>query len=151
MSLTIRANIFTKTFLFLFVLMQSSYSFAQADENLDMFVSDTKNDLLVVVGAGLAGAVLGLSTLSFVEEPKDHTDNIITGASIGIIAGVIVVAMNQAQKTQNMMYPGEEEYGLNDDYRGFGTKSRGQWHRQVFGEKVSRSSSPYQLGFNLNF
>lgn len=140
-----------KSLLCAFVFSQSAASYAQADENLDMFVSDTKNDLLVVVGAGLAGAILGLSTLSFVEEPKDHTDNIITGASIGIIAGVIFVAMNQAQKTQNMMYPGEEEYGLKDDYRGFGTKSRGQWHHQVHGEKLARSSSPYQLGFNLNF
>ncbi len=144
-------HIMKKFVLVAFILVHSAASFGQVDENLDMLVNDTKSDLLIVVGAGLAGAVLGLSTLSFVEEPKDHTDNIITGASIGIIAGVIVVAMNQAQKTQNMMYPGEEEYGLNEDVKGFGTESRGLWHAQEYGEKVARDMSPYQLGFNLKF
>lgn len=65
---------------------------------------ETKNDLLAVVAGGVAGAILGLSTLSFVEEPKEHTRNILIGASIGIIAGVGYVGYKQANKSREMLY-----------------------------------------------
>jgi hypothetical protein len=56
----------------------------------------TKNDLVVIGVAGTAGAVLGLSTLSFTDKPSDHLDNIYTGAALGVIAGVLYVAYEQA-------------------------------------------------------
>ena len=102
-----------------FLMTISPKSFAQ-DGDIDGLVDDTKNDLLIVVGGGLAGAVLGLSTLSFVEEPKEHTRNIIVGASIGIIAGVGYVAFSQATKSQQMIY-GE---GTQEASSTFSTKDR---------------------------
>ena len=123
------------------------------DGNLDGLVNDTKNDFLVVVGGGLAGAILGLSTLSFVEEPKEHTRNILVGASIGIIAGVGYVAFSQATRTQDMIYGGD---AVGASYQGnikdFGTTARSSWH----GENIARTApefelSPFQLGFSSNF
>ena len=67
-------------------------------------LESTKGDILIVTGAGLGGAILGLSTLSFVEEPKKHTRNIIVGAAIGIMAGVGIVAYMQASKSTELFY-----------------------------------------------
>ncbi len=132
---------------------QDAYS---QDENLDSLVGDTKNDLMIVVGGGLAGAVLGLSTLSFVEEPKEHTRNIVVGASIGIIAGVAVVAFSQATKTQDLIYGSEGEDGYPDDAsykdpKEFNTYARNDWHYENINNSYSPIISPYNIGYNLKF
>ncbi len=72
---------------------EPNYQNQQYQPNL---VDQSKNDFMIVLAAGGAGAVLGLSTLSFVSEPDDHYDNILTGGAIGIIAGVLYVAYRQA-------------------------------------------------------
>lgn len=64
----------------------------------DDIIKSTQNDILLVAGAGAAGAVLGLSTLSFVKRPSKHLANIWTGAAIGVIVGVVFVAYNSAQR-----------------------------------------------------
>lgn len=64
----------------------------------DDIIKSTQNDILLVAGAGAAGAVLGLSTLSFVKRPSKHLANIWTGAAIGVIIGVVFVAYNSAQR-----------------------------------------------------
>jgi len=143
---------FKKLSLSLFIFLFSLNSFAQAQgggEGIDDLVNDTKSDLLVVVGGGLAGAILGLSTLSFVEEPKEHTRNIIVGASIGIIAGVAFVAFSQANKTQTMLYSdGEAAYESSDK---FNTYARLSWHDENISDYHHTIVSPYQLGMNLKF
>lgn len=70
-------------------------SSAQAEED---FIKSTQNDIMLVAGAGAAGAILGLSTLSFVDKPSKHLSNIWTGAAVGVIVGVVFVAYNSAQK-----------------------------------------------------
>ena len=127
-------------------------SFAQ-DENLDALVNDTKNDLMLVVGGGLAGAILGLSTLSFVDEPKDHTRNIVVGASIGIIVGVGVVAFSQATKSRDMIYnTGEEPAGASvQSGKHFGTLARNNWHDQVISQQSQMINSPYGVGYSFKF
>jgi hypothetical protein len=62
---------------------------------------ESVKDISVVLGAGAAGAILGLSTLSFVEEPKEHTKNIAIGGAIGIVIGVGMVMFGQATKSQS--------------------------------------------------
>lgn len=136
-------------FISLILILTGSTSVG-AQENLDNLVDETKSDLLTVVGGGLAGAVLGLSTLSFVEEPKDHTNNIVVGASIGIITGVIVVALSQANKSRDMIY-GEEGYGFINDSKSFGTFSRYEWHNEEFASKVSRFPTPSRLDYHFKF
>ena len=126
--------------------------FAQSGGELDELVSGTKNDLLVVVGGGLAGAVLGLSTLSFVEEPKKHTRNIIVGASIGIIIGVAYVAMSQATRSQEMIYgDGGEQASLTEDRKGFSTYSRFDWHDEEVANNTVAINQISQIGYQFNF
>ena len=90
-------------------------AFAQSDEDI---IKSTQNDIILVGVAGAAGAVLGLSTLSFVDEPSDSISNIWTGAAVGVIAGVIFVAYNSAQKNQ-------EDLEGSVDFR---TSERVAWH-----------------------
>ncbi|EQC49067.1 hypothetical protein M899_2740, partial [Bacteriovorax sp. BSW11_IV] len=91
-----------KSFIFKFLLLLSlvtNGAFAQDDGDI---VKDSLRDISVVAGTGLGGAILGLSTLSFVEEPKEHLDNILVGGSIGIIVGVAIVAWSQATKSKGL-------------------------------------------------
>jgi hypothetical protein len=127
----------------------SNNAFAQSGGEMDELVSGTKNDLLVVVGGGLAGAVLGLSTLSFVEEPKKHTRNIIVGASIGIIIGVAYVAMSQATRSQEMIYG--EQASLSEDRKGFSTYSRSDWHGEEVAYNTVTSNQISQIGYQFKF
>lgn len=97
-----------------FVLL--SPAFAQDEED---FIKSTQNDLILVGAAGVGGAILGLSTLSFVDKPSEHVSNIWTGAAIGVIAGVIFVAYNSAQK-------GSEDLQSSSE---FNSHERVAWHQ----------------------
>lgn len=68
---------------------------------------DSMDDLSMITGFGVGGAVLGLSTLSFSEHPEKSLNNILVGASLGIIVGVGVVAWNQATKTHDTIMTSE--------------------------------------------
>lgn len=103
-------------------LLLSTVAFGQ--ENEDDIIKNTQNDILLVAGAGAAGAILGLSTLSFVDKPSKHVSNIWTGAAIGVIAGVIWVAYNSAQRGQEDLQS-EEEASLD-----FNSHERFAWHRE---------------------
>ncbi|MBX3039876.1 MAG: hypothetical protein KF789_04095 [Bdellovibrionaceae bacterium] len=46
-----------------------------------------KRGAAIVMFSGLAGGVLGLSTLSFYGNPEEHTENVTTGALIGMLGG----------------------------------------------------------------
>jgi len=89
------------SFLLLVSFALPHQAYAQDAQSEKSFADEGMDDLMVVLGIGAGGALLGLSTLSFVKEPKEHTDKIITGAAVGIIIGVIVVAVGQADKAQN--------------------------------------------------
>ncbi len=133
----------------LLIFVQTSFVHAQ-DEDLDALVNDTKSDLLMVVGAGLAGAILGLSTLSFVDEPKEHTQNIIMGASLGIIVGVGYVAFSQANKSKEMIYPAQME----DEYVSMpmmGTRDRVAWHYAEHLQNKVPTNKINALQYNLTF
>ncbi len=95
---------------------------AQDEAAGDDIIKSTQSDLLVVAAAGAGGAVLGLSTLSFYDKPSKHISNVWMGAAVGIIAGVIIVGIGHAQKTQDDMV---EEASLD-----FDTRERGLWHER---------------------
>ena len=105
-------------FYFLFASTIVNPAFAQESE--DDLIKNTQNDIMIVGAAGAAGAVLGLSTLSFVDKPSKHVSNIWTGAALGIIAGVIFVAYNSAQK-------GSEDLQSSSE---FNSSERVAWHDQ---------------------
>lgn len=104
-------------FLVLLVLSLSFSSQSLAQTGSDP-LEQHHGDLLMVVGAGVGGAVLGLSTLSFYDTPSKNVSNIWTGAAIGIIAGVIFVVISHAQKTHT-------EFSATKD---FTTSDRFAWH-----------------------
>jgi hypothetical protein len=56
-------------------------------QNEPGITSGPRKQLAVIVFAGLAGAILGLSTLSFYARPQDHLSNIAVGFAVGIIIG----------------------------------------------------------------
>lgn len=51
--------------------------------------SGTRKQIATIVYSGLAGAVLGLSTLSFYGRPQDRLSNIAVGMALGIIVGAV--------------------------------------------------------------
>ena len=85
-------------------------------------IKESIGDLTLVAFSGVGGAVLGLSTLSFVDEPSKHLDNIVVGGAIGIIVGVGIVAYIQAVKSTD----GYDEAVANDPID-FDTVSRRLW------------------------
>lgn len=117
-------------------------SVAQAQsEGEDDLIKNTQQDIALVGFAGLGGAVLGLSTLSFVDKPSKHIYNVWTGAALGLIAGVIIVAYNSAQK-------GSEELQASKD---FNSLERFAWHSQnhenLTSPVVPFSTEIWQLSF----
>ncbi len=101
-----------------FQILTLNLAFGQSEDD---FVKKTQNDVLLVAAAGAGGAILGLSTLSFYDKPSKHIANVWTGAAIGVIAGVIFVAYNSAQK-------GSEDLVSQHSSEEFSTSERAGWH-----------------------
>jgi bacteriorhodopsin len=136
-----------KWFLFFFLvnwmILGQNLGFSQ--NRLEYFgnkdiAAQTKNDFLVVMAAGVGGAVLGLSTLSFASEPEDNYGNILTGGAIGIIAGVIYVAYRQAYGPNEFEAPAHEVRTINDRTYGFFNY-----------ERPVNKFSPYSINFTTSF
>lgn len=102
--------------------LTTAVAFAQGNSEDDI-IKNTQNDIILVAGAGAAGAVLGLSTLSFVDKPSRHISNIWTGAAIGVIAGVIWVAYNSAAR-------GAEDLESEEASLDFNSGERVAWHQK---------------------
>ncbi len=71
-------------------------------------VGGPRRQLGTIIYAGLGGAVLGLSTLSFYGRPQDKLANIAIGFAVGVIAGTAAVTYTAATNP-------DEFYGYSDD------------------------------------
>lgn len=60
---------------------------ARQDKAGQSTTSGPRKHLTTIVMAGLVGAILGLSTLSFYGRPQDKLSNIAAGFAVGIIIG----------------------------------------------------------------
>lgn len=113
-------------------------AFAQDSDDI---VKNTQNDIMLVAVAGGAGAILGLSTLSFVNKPSKHISNVWTGAALGVIAGVIFVAYNSAQKGSEDLMSSKE----------FSSSERVAWHdkntQNLTSQRVQFGTQFWQLSF----
>jgi len=118
-------------------LVVAQNSFAQEGDGGDVF-SQSTDDMFIVLGSAGAGAVLGLSTLSFVDVPGDHLKNIIVGAAIGTIIGVGVVAFQQAGKSRQYYEGAEGQASLE-----FSTKDRYAWHQKNYYQNKPKSEITY--------
>jgi hypothetical protein len=98
----------------------------------------------MVGAAGVGGAIIGLSTLSFYEQPSDHVANIWTGAAIGVIAGVIWVAYSSAASNSEHL---TSQISSPD----FKTSERVKWHQDqmklLSSQKVQFGTEIYSLSF----
>jgi hypothetical protein len=77
------------------------------------FVQESLDDVGLITATGLGGALIGLSTLSFKKNPREHLRHILVGGSIGIIVGVAIVAWTKASKSH--MYE-EDEIALRGNF-----------------------------------
>lgn len=85
-----------------------------------------RRHLANIVFAGLAGAVLGLSTLSFYGRPQDRLSNIAVGFAIGVIGGTAYTTYKAAAAPR--------------DFYGFDREPE-LW-------KVARESRPTEVGLD---
>jgi hypothetical protein len=92
-------------------------------------IKDSLEDLTVIMTAGLGGAIIGLSTLSFAEEPKKHFKNVIVGGAVGVIVGVGIVVYRQASKSRDV-YEKNDEAAIPSPQ--FDTPERLAWHQENF-------------------
>lgn len=91
---------------FLFIILAVSFlhmpSYAQSNSSN---IKSVRRGIATVMFASLAGAVLGLSTLSFYGEPQEHISNIWLGMGIGAIAGGILVINQNSKSYSEMNWP----------------------------------------------
>lgn len=88
------------------VVSISPVAFAAGPDKAGQSVSSgPRKHLANIVFAGLAGAVLGLSTLSFYGRPQDRLSNIAVGFAIGVIGGTMYSTYKAAAEPR-------EFYGL---------------------------------------
>jgi hypothetical protein len=119
-------------------LLKSAMAQNGADEEI---LIKTQNDLMLIGAAGAGGAILGLSTLSFVEMPSKQIYNIWAGAAIGVIVGVVYVAYNSAQS-------GSEDLQSSQEFNSF---ERFAWHaKNTEIQNLPQAQFAGQL-FQLNF
>jgi hypothetical protein len=73
------------------------FSFQALPAQAQSSTTHIKRNMAAIMFAGLGGAVLGASTLSFYGSPSDHTGNIWMGLGVGLIAGATYVIYREAQ------------------------------------------------------
>lgn len=131
--------------LILMMILSINIAWGQANNQSSM-AEESIRDISTVAAIGAVGAVLGLSTLSFVEEPKDHLKNVLIGGSIGIIIGVGVVAFKQATLSKQQY----EEQAQNTQH--FDTNERFVWHSKKHGKlnnDIGQKFSHVQYNFSF--
>jgi hypothetical protein len=84
-------------FLIAMLVMPAEFAFAAGSGKAnEVATQGPRRHLGTIVFAGLAGAVLGLSTLSFYGRPQDRLSNIAVGFAIGVIGGTIYTTYKAA-------------------------------------------------------
>lgn len=79
----------------------------------------TRKQLATIIFAGLAGAVLGLSTLSFHGRPQEHLSNIAIGFAVGTIAGTVYTTYKATTSPREFYDYGVMEFEEVNPSRGF--------------------------------
>lgn len=82
----------------------ATQSFAQTGyaEQRSTTLTGPRKQLATIVFAGLGGAVLGLSTLSFYGRPQEKLSNIVIGFAFGIFAGTAYVTYRAAKNPREL-------------------------------------------------
>lgn len=94
-------RILIATFLSFSIVFATPAAFAARQKENEISASRNKKSLQIIVFSGIAGAILGLSTLSFYGRPQDRLNNIAVGAAVGIITGTIYSTFKQATEPRD--------------------------------------------------
>lgn len=89
------------TTIILSLTLASSPTLAQSDALTNAEKAEltgTRKQLATIIFSGLAGAILGLSTLSFYGRPQEKLGNIAVGFAVGVIGGAIFTTYQTATK-----------------------------------------------------
>jgi hypothetical protein len=109
-------SVFKKFALIVLVILVTSTSFAQAAPETRTGGGGPRRQLATILFAGLGGAVLGLSTLSFYGRPQDKLANIAIGFAGGVIIGTTYVtykaATNPAEFYGQVKPQSEDEFEM---------------------------------------
>ena len=87
---------------------------AQGGASESDVLDNTLTDIYIVTGTTLSGAILGLSTLSFVSDPSANLNHIVVGSALGVILGVAIVAWRQAHKSKDYYYENAPSQAASD-------------------------------------
>ncbi len=94
-----------------------------------------RKQLATIIFAGLGGAVLGLSTLSFYGRPQDNLSNIAVGFALGVITGTVLVTFRAATNPAEF----------------YGTQFRPDESSQRASQLTAALEVPTPLHFNYQF
>jgi hypothetical protein len=98
-----------------------------------------KKHIATIVYAGLAGFILGLSTLSFYGRPQDQLTNVTYGMAIGVVVGTVYV-VGQAVHNPKDFYADPSNPATT--YFELDEKQNGRFAMHPF---------PKPLGFSISF
>lgn len=89
-----------------FVIIVISLLFISQSSLAQTSTTSIRRNVATIMFTGLAGAVLGLSTLSFYGEPQEHVGNIWTGLAVGVVAGsAYVLSRNTGSQYEAIDWP----------------------------------------------
>lgn len=128
------------------ITLTPSLSLAQDKDQGSGVIDDSIRDISIVLASGAVGAILGLSTLSFVEHPSDHWKNVAVGGAIGIVVGVGAVIFSTASRSSAMAVGQSSVVPLNPDK--FATLSRHDFSNFRIAKQFFREPS---LGYTFQF
>jgi len=78
----------------------SSPRLAAQQTNSTIQALEPREAIGTILMSGLVGGILGLSTLSFYDQPQDNIRNISLGAGVGMIAAAIYMTYSVAESTK---------------------------------------------------
>jgi hypothetical protein len=123
-------------YIFLIITLYSQKVFSK-ESLLESTIKTGKSDLAVIGVSSGIGAVLGLSSLAFIDTTKKSTP-ILMGAAIGGIVGLGIVAWGHAISPKPYFSEGPD----------FNTELRRNWHDHNFQEHISEAS-PLAVSYNF--
>lgn len=97
------ARILTKRLLvsLLSLALITQGAFAQGNDDYVPRSTGPRKQMATIIFSGLAGAVLGLSTLSFYGRPQDKLGNILVGFAVGVVIGTTYTTYKAATQPRD--------------------------------------------------
>jgi len=114
-------------------------------DGIDAVLQESFDDMYIVMGTGVGGAILGLSTLSFFDRPGDHLKNVWVGGALGVILGVGIITFKQATKSSDQL-----RSNFKSDKRNFDSiDERLAFDRESYEKRLSKElpAVGYQFSF----